>query len=62
MCAGTPDMEIEMKFARLAIIASLLVGPALLPNLAQAKSPKWACVALDPANPFHFTCSLVNRP
>jgi hypothetical protein len=55
-------MEIEMKFARLAIIASLLVGPALLPNLAQAKSPKWACVALDPANPFHFTCSLVNRP
>ena len=51
-----------MKFARLAIIATLLVGPALLPSLAQAKSPKWSCVALDPLNPFTYTCSIVNRP
>jgi hypothetical protein len=29
---------------------------------AQAKSPKWACFALNPLNPSSYTCFLVNRP
>jgi hypothetical protein len=51
-----------MKFARLAIAAALLATPGILSTAAQAKAPKWSCVALDPLNPMTYTCFIVNRP
>ena len=45
-----------MKHALLALFAALLIGPTVLATQAQAKSVKWHCVALDPANPQNLTC------
>jgi hypothetical protein len=46
-----------MKFAMLSILALLTVAPTLMPSLAEAKSAKWSCVNVDPANPSSYVCT-----
>jgi hypothetical protein len=52
-------MEIQMKVAALAVLVTLM---ALAPEIAAAKSVKWACVALNPLSPSSYTCFAVSRP
>ena len=51
------------KIVLLPLVAALSLAAALSPNLAEAKSVKWSCVALDPNNPWTFTCTAnTSRP
>jgi hypothetical protein len=40
----------------LATIGLAITTLALSMGIAEAKSVKWSCVALDPANPSTYTC------
>jgi len=55
----TCHMEIQMKVAALAVLVTVM---ALAPEIAAAKSVKWACVALNPLSPSSYTCFAVSRP
>ncbi len=45
-----------MKFATLATVALLTIAANLAPGVAEAKSVKWSCVALNPLFPWIQTC------
>ena len=45
-----------MKFATLALVATLMAAAAMAPTFAEAKSVKWSCYAPNPLAPFSFVC------
>ncbi len=50
-----------MKFATLAAVALLTIAANLAPSIAEAKSVKWYCYAVNPAFPWIQTCYASTR-
>lgn len=45
------------KLALLPVVAALAFAAIMSPTIAEAKSVKWSCIALDPNTPWVYTCT-----
>lgn len=45
------------KLAPLPLVAALAFAAVMSPTIAEAKSVKWSCVALDANTPWVYTCT-----